>query len=84
MIIGLSLSFAPFIAASIRGIPFLYALFMNSTIKIAFFEANPITAKSATWKYTSLLRSLKYILKTAPKTPKGTTNKTEKGTLQLS
>ncbi len=45
---------APASAASINGLPCSYSSFANSTIKIAFFAASPISMTSPICEYTSL------------------------------
>ena len=40
-------------AASVSGCPFSYASFANSTIKMAFFAASPISMTSPICEYTS-------------------------------
>jgi len=47
--IGRSRSFAPSSVASIRGFPFSYSIFANSTIRMAFLAARPISMTRPIW-----------------------------------
>ena len=72
------------IAASIADLPSFSRSRANSTIKIAFFDDNPIVVSNPTWKNTSFSRCNTNAEASAPSKPSGTTMITEIGIVQLS
>ncbi|MNN81685.1 hypothetical protein D3C81_1985340 [compost metagenome] len=70
--------------ASSNGVPFSFNSLANSTIRIAFFAANPTVTNRPTWKNTSLDSPRKAVAINAPITPRGTTKMTAIGIDQLS
>ena len=85
IIIGRNLSLT---AASVAGkisIPASTLSFANSTIRIAFFAANPISVTKPICAYTILVsEGISVNVRIAPKAPVGTANKTDNGIDQLS
>ncbi|KAG1245136.1 hypothetical protein G6F65_021401 [Rhizopus arrhizus] len=64
--------------------PRAYWSLANSTIRMAFLAASPITVTIPTWKYTSFDMPRALTSATAPSMPSGTTSMTEIGMAQLS
>ncbi|CFO00475.1 Uncharacterised protein [Bordetella pertussis] len=71
-------------ADSYRPCPRAYWSLANSTIRMAFLAASPITVTMPTWKYTSLDMPSTVTSATAPSMPSGTTSITDSGMAQLS
>jgi hypothetical protein len=70
--------------ASIRPRPLRCRSTANSTIRIAFFAANPIVVRRPTLKYTSFACPKVLAAMRAPKMPTGTARMTANGIDQLS
>ena len=75
---------APVSAASVMLLPDSYSDLANSTIRIAFFAANPISMTKAICVYTSFSKWRSQRVRKAPKTAIGVPKRTLKGSDQLS
>ena len=84
MRIGRSLSFAASSVAGISSIPSSTRALANCTIRMAFFVVRPSVVNMPIWKYTSLGRPIRPDAITPPIAPRGSANRIEMGTGQLS
>ena len=84
MRIGRKRILAPARAASINGLPFSYSSRANSTIRMAFLAASPISMTRPIWAKTLFTICRVARAAKAPNTATGVPSKTLKGSDQLS
>ena len=75
---------APVSAASTRGLPFSYSSLANSTMRIAFLAARPMSITRPICAYTLFTMSRMSKVAKAPKTAMGVLSRTLNGRDQLS
>ena len=84
MRIGRKRSFAASSAASIAGFPCSRCALANSTMRIAFLAARPMSMTRPTWTNTLFSSPWSQMPKKAPKATSGVPSRTAKGSVQLS
>ena len=82
--IGRSRMRAASIAASMIDRPCSRSCSANSTIRIEFLAARPISITSPTWQNTSLAKPRQNCAPSAPSTASGTPSRMMNGSIQLS